>query len=225
MVDKKQGYTLWEKWTGQIKAEPEPRLEDKILNPLKLHCGDIVVPKLFEEEDRKYSVVEVREYSRRVSGEEFKSTDYLLREGENERILRTNPRPERDPDDPRECDLLWLEFFDRMEFNEGVREAVTHDEFSIDEDDDGKPDVTYYGLNAGKDGFLTRVRRARQGENSFKDSQIRYWDFYKKGEPKYNEPEGEDVFFFVECDENDGFITMLKGMRVSSRDIEIYPAE
>lgn len=225
MADKKQGYTLWEKWTGQVGVASKLRLEDKIFNPLKLHHGDIVVSKLPEEEDRKYSMVGVCEYSRRVSGEEFKSTDYLLQDGEKERILRANLRPERDPDDPRECDLLWLEFFDRMEFNEGVREAVTHDEFSIDENDDGKPDITYYELHAGKDGFLTRVRAVKRGENSFKDSQIRYWDFYKKGEPKYNESEGEDVFFFVECDENDGYITMLKGMRVSSRDIEIYPAE
>lgn len=217
-----KSYTLWEKWTGQVPEEPAPKPEDMITNPLRLHRGDLIVSKMPEEDERKYSVVEVREYNRRISGIEFRSADYLLRDGEEERVLRVNPRRERDPDDPRECDLLWLEFFDRMEFDEGVRQAVTKEEFYVFLDNDEK--VTYYELHAGKDGFFTDIRSVKSGEESLYSRRIQYWDFFKKGETKYNEPEGEDVFFFVEIDESDGFIAMLKGMRVSSRDVEIYPA-
>jgi hypothetical protein len=224
MMEEKRGYTLFEKWTGRAHPQEAQRPENNIFNPLKLHCGDFISANLLEGNDRPYIVSEVREYRRSISREEFNFSDYLLHRGEDIRILRANPQ-ERNAMRPQDCDLLWLKLFYEMEFDERVRDAVTQRVFEVDNNDDGVPDVFYDALSAGQDGYLTEVRAARAGDLSISNRRLRYWDFYRKGDPKQDESEKDEVFLFVEIDEQDGYTVMLEGTRISSADIEIYPAE
>jgi len=219
----KKGYTLFEKWTG--RASPQmPRPENSIFNPLKLHCGDYISANLLEGNDRPYTVTEVREYRRSISREDFNFTDYVLYRGEEVRILRANPRG-RNAAQPQDCDLLWLQLFYEMEFDERVRDAVMQKVFEVDNNDDGTPDVFYDALSAGQDGYLTSIRAAQAGNSSISNRRLRYWDFCRKGDPGQNEIEKDEVFLFVEIDEDDGYTVMLEGPQITSADIEIYPAE
>jgi hypothetical protein len=217
----KKGYTLWERWTGKVPSEPD-HPEQKLNSPLKLKCKDIVINKALSEHDRTYTVAEVREYHRRIAGTEFYFADYLLRDGNELRILRAIPRLDRDPDDKRECDLLWLSVYKDMQFDAGLREAVMQNELN-ETDDTGNTLRTFSALNAGKDGFLARITSVEAGKECFAKRKVRYWDFFRKGERAKGEPEGEDIFLFVEFDEEDGYIVMLLGTTILSPEIEIYP--
>jgi len=223
-MDEKRGYTLFEKWTGRAGPQKAPRPENGIFNPLRLHCGDYISANLLEGNDRPYTVVEVREYRRSISREEFSFSDYVLRRGEEVRLLRANAR-QRDAAQPQDCDLLWLKLFYEMAFDETVRDAVAQKVFEVDNNDDGTPDISYDALSAGQDGYLTGIRAARAGSSSISNRTIRYWDFFRKGNPAQDERENDVVFLFVEIDEDDGYTVMLEGTRISSADIEIYPAE
>jgi hypothetical protein len=224
-MDEKKGYTLWEKWTGRASPPPVARLENSIANPLKLHCGDFITARMLEGNDRPFTVTEVREYVRRIGGEDFHFADYVVRQGDEVRILRANPKDGHTAAGLQDCDLLWLKVFYEMDFDKNVREAVTQKQFEVDNDDDGTPDVTYDALNAGEDGYLAQVRIARMGEPALSGRSLRYWDFYRKGDPKKNEIADEDIFFFVEIEESDGYTVMLEGAKISGNDIEVYPMD
>ncbi len=224
-MDKSKGYTLWEKWTGRATPPAAARPENSLSNPLKLHCGDYITARILEGSDRPFTVTEVREYVRHIGGEDYRFADYLLRQGDEVRILRANPKGGHTAAGLQDCDLLWLKVFYEMEFDQQVRESVTQKQFEVDNDDDGTPDVTYDALNAGEDGYLARVRVARTGEPQVAERTLRYWDFFRKGNPKNNEIADEDIFFFVEIDESDGYTVMLEGPKISGSDIDVYPAD
>jgi hypothetical protein len=221
-MEEKKGYTLWEKWTGKDASSARTRLEDTLANPLQLHCGDYVTAEILEGNDRPFTIAEVREYTREISRDTFRFADYVLRQGDQTRILRANPK--QGMAGGQECDLLWLKLYYEMQFDAGVRDAVTQNQFNVDSDDDGTPDVVYDALNAGAEGYLARVQNAQAGQGALTSHTLRYWDFYRKGDPKKNEIEGEDVFLFVEIDEGDGYTVMLEGTKISGGDIQIYPA-
>jgi len=224
-MGKKNGYTLWEKWTGRATPSLVPRPENSIANPLKLHCGDFITAQMLEGNDRPFTVTEVREYVRHIGGEDYRFADYVLRQGDGVRILRANPKDGHTAAGLQDCDLLWLKIFYEMEFDRNVRDSVAQKQFEVDNDDDGTPDVTYDALNAGEDGYLAQIQIARMGERTLTRRTLRYWDFYRKGDPKKNEIADEDIFFFVEIDESDGYTVMLEGSKISGNDIEVYPAD
>jgi len=222
-MEGKKGYTLFEKWTGRAVPPRAPKPENSIGNLLKLHCGDYICARVLEEDDRPFTVTEVREYRRSIAQQDYRFTDYLLERGDQVRILRANPRA-RAGALPQDCDLLWLKIFYEMEFDQNVRNAVTQKVFEVDNNDDGTPDAFYDALSAGQEGFLADIRAARSGNPQISSRKLRYWDFYRKGDPKQGERAEEDIFFFVEIDEGDGYTTMLEGAKISGGDIEIYPA-
>ncbi len=224
-MDKTKGYTLWEKWTGRATPPPVARPENSLSNPLKLHCGDFITAQMLEGSDRPFTVSEVREYVRHIGGEDYRFADYVVRQGDETRILRANPKDGHTAAGLQDCDLLWLKTFYETEFDQSIREAVTQKRFEVDNDDDGTPDVFYDALNAGEDGYLAQVQIARMGESTVNRRTLRYWDFYRKSDPTKNETADEDIFFFVEIDESDGYTVMLEGPKISGNDIEVYPIE
>jgi hypothetical protein len=221
----KKGYTLFEKWTGRATPLQAAKPENSISNPLKLHCGDYILAKPLEGSDTPFTVVEVREYIREIARESYSFTDYVLKQGDAVRILRANPHEGRQAMRPQDCDFLWLQVFYEMAFDPGVRNAVAQAVFEVDNDDDGKPDVSYQALDAGSDGYLASLRIARSGEAAVVARTLRYWDFFRKGDPQKNEIAEEHIFFFVEIDETDGYTVMLEGPKISSSDIEVFPGE
>ena len=221
----RRGFTLFEKWTGRATPPPAPKPENSISNPLKLHCGDYILAKPLEGHDSPFTVTEVREYLREIASETCSFADYVLKQGDEVRILRANPHGGREAARPQDCDFLWLRVFYEMQFDPGVREAVAQAVFEVDNDDDGKPDVAYQALDAGSDGYLARLRVARSGEETVLSRTLRYWDFFRKGDSKKDEIEQEDIFFFVEIDEADGYTVMLEGPKIASSDIEVFPGD
>src|SRR5437899_11875968 len=89
-----KGKTLWELMMERLhKAGPANGAGIPFANPLDLRVGS-AVPVAHsngpEFGDFDFSVQEIREYTRRISGQEFRITDYVLR-GVNRTTL--------DPDD------------------------------------------------------------------------------------------------------------------------------
>lgn len=223
MADKK-GSTLWERWTGQVKVEPT-RIENLIFNPLNLLCGDFVTARMFMDMDRTFSVVSVNERTRTVGGETFKTTDYLLRDKDDVRILRVNPKANCDPSDLQKCDLLWLFIEAEMEYNEGLAEAVTLEKFvEFDDEESEQPSAEFDPLGAGPDGFQTKVQIAKPGAENLVRNSLLYWDYYRTGKPEKGERASEYVFKFIEMDERTKWFTILQGTQVSGNDIEVTPA-
>lgn len=211
---RKRGYTLWEQWMGKVPPPPTPKPEDKLANHLHWHIGDFVQIDLFGP-DKTYVVSEVREYSRSIVGNTFKFSDYVLRDGDEVRILRANPR-----EGTRECDLLLLEVKFEGEFDPGIADAFRQKEVDTPWADH------YWMLKSGAEGFLTNVRSVSRDQPSMDHRDLRYWDFYRKGIPeKYpTETADEDVFLFGEFSDSGGYTTILEGHVLSPKDVCPIPA-
>jgi len=198
-------YTLWEHWTKKDQVV-ESKLEDKITNVLKLHLGDFVLKKVSGGR-QTFEVVEIIEYDRLILREHFFFSDYLLKDGDNTVVLRAVPKE-------RGFDILWLNIFFESEFDSSIQDAAKCKIFKIDQNNGGVPDIQYDSLNAGEDGFLADQRIV--SKTGIKDEQARYWDFTRQID------EGAE-FFFVEINEETGYIMMFKGLEISINDIEIIP--
>jgi hypothetical protein len=213
MAEEKKRFTLWEHWSHKDKNPPiEKKLEDEISNPLKLHLGDYVIPKMLEpikgNDHRTLEVVEILEYDRFVSREHFYLTDYLLRDKDGTYILRSNLADQK-------VSLLWLEIYYESEFKEEILDAVKHKTFKIDEEDGTH--IEYQTLNTGESGVVCDQKIVSKDKDSILEEHATYWDFYR------DVNEGVTELFFVEVNEETGRIMMLKGFAISEYDIEIIP--
>lgn len=213
MAEEKKRFTLWEHWTHKDKnPSTEKKLEDEISNPLKLHLGDFIIPKMLEppegRDHRVLEVIEIIEYDRLISREHFWLTDYLLRDKDGTHVLRSNLADQK-------VSLLWLDIYYESEFKEEILDAVKHKTFKIDEEDGTH--IEYQTLNSGEDGFLCEQRIVSKDKDFIQKEEAKYWDFYRDV--------NEDVteLFFVEVNEETGWIMMLKGFAISEYNIEIIP--
>lgn len=193
-----------------------PQEEDGLYNPLRLHTGDFVSFKTLDLAGRNWSVTQVSEYQRLAGDETFPMINYELQDEDRRMILRAVPGAEALPD------LLVLKVFDEMGFNEDVVEAVKSNEFYVDEDDGTR--TTYSALSdCGEEGWSVRTKAVTGRGQPAKEGECRYWDYYRKGDVSRGEM-AEDVFFFVEIDQATGWTRMLEGSRITSGDVETFPA-
>jgi hypothetical protein len=144
--------------------------------------------------------------------------NYELQDADRRVVLRAAPGEE----ETSPPDLLVLKVFDEMGFNEEVAGAVKSNEFYVDEDDGTR--ITYYALSdCGEEGWLARTRSVTDRSGPAKEGEVRYWDYYRKGDVGRGEM-AEEVFFFVEIDQATGWTRMLEGGRITSGDVETYSA-
>lgn len=199
-------------------APDSPREEDDLYNPLRLHIGDFVSFQTVDLSGGNWSVVEVAEYQRVAGDETFPMANYGLREGNRRLVLRAVPGQE----EVSAPDLLVLKVFEEMGFSQEVAEAVKSNEFYVDEDDGTR--IVYQPLSdCGEEGWLARCRTVTDSRRTARSSEIRYWDYFRKGSMDRGEMAG-DVFFFVEIDQETGWTRMLEGSRIPSGDVETFPA-
>lgn len=213
MTEEKKRYTLWEHWTHKDQNPPaEKKLEDEISNPLKLHLGDFIIPKMLESTEgrghRIFEVVEIVEYDRFVSREHFYFTDYLLRDKDETHVLRSNLTGQK-------VSLLWLDIYYESEFKEEILDAAKHKIFKID-DEDGTH-IEYQTSNTGESGLACDQKIVSKDKDSIIEEHATYWDFYRDANEAIQE------LFFVEINEETGWIMMFKGFAISEYEIEIIP--
>ena len=136
--------------------------------------------------------------------------------GEKRAVLRAIPKEGAD-----HPDLLFLTVFFESEFDENIRNAVGYDDFKVNEGTDDE--AVFTALGAGTDGYLATIRKVGKDDRR-KTLQTRYWDYSRPGNPKFDEVESDTIFFFVEIDEENGYITMYKGTNISAHDVKVLPA-
>lgn len=214
MLPAHEKHTLWERWTGKVKPDPRPLPEDRIFNALKLHSGDYIEVKVFGDPTLTYTVSEIREYERRISGSSFTFTDYLLQSGETQRILRAVPK-----EGHTECELVLLSSFYEGEFDENILIALKDSRFIVHNANASQE--VYDVLNSGPEGYSTTIKTATGDTVTIQ--KIRYWDYYRAADTTKGEIASGTVFFFVEVSDKTGYITMYKGYQITGRDVTIYP--
>ena len=198
------------------QPDNQPKEEDGLYNPLRLRIGDFVSFKTLDLSGGNWSVTQVSEYQRIAGEETFPMVNYDLQDGSRRMILRAVPGETSLPD------LLTLKVFDEMGFNREVAEAVKSNEFYVDEDNGAR--ITYQALSdCGEDGWLARTKTVTDRLRPAKEGGLRYWDYYRKGDVGRGEM-AEDIFFFVEIDQETGWTRMLEGSRITSGDVETFSA-
>jgi hypothetical protein len=163
-------------------------------------------------------VTRVTEYGRIAGEETFPLVNYELQDRDQRIVLRAVPGAE----ETAPPDLLVLNVFDEMGYSEDVAQAVRAAEFYVDEDDGTR--IVYHPLSdCGEEGWSARTRSVAAAGEAAKEGELRYWDYFRKGDVGRGEM-SEDIFFFVEIDQETGWIRMLEGGRITSGDVESYPA-
>ena len=178
--------------------------EDKMFNPLKGHIGGFIIVDLFEEEGT-FEIVDLEEYTRRINGETFLFTDYILKDGDTLKVVRVLKGSEKNP--------LFLHKMYEGEFDEDILDAAKCKEFN--KNDEGKKEVKFFALRGGKEGYEPSVKSAATQKNR----ELRYWDFSRKPDPELGELSANDIFLFVEVDGSNGWITMWEGPMIDGSQI------
>jgi len=138
----KRGKTLWEMFTERIRGGGNGT-GIPFANPLDLRVGSAVnVPYSNGPElaDYDFSVQEIREYNRRIGGQDFRFTDYVLR-GVNKKSFDANDlitaHLRAVPNQAGAHDDLLLRLYDEFAFAEDFL-GVLKDESGIFEATDDK---------------------------------------------------------------------------------------
>jgi hypothetical protein len=194
------------------EKEKKPKIEDQLLNPLKVHLGGFIEIK--DLESKTLEVLRIDEIERTISSQKFSFADYYL---EDESILRVIPKSDG------EFDVLHLKHFWDGEFEESIQEAVKCKEFYKNNEDGSK--LTYTSLKAGEKGFNCETSSVKKGDTDLQVYHSTYWDFFRKPDPSLGEISTEDIILFVEIDNNDGYITMLEGSLIPSKSLTVFNIE
>src|SRR6266853_2917541 len=153
----KKGKTLWEMLQARLHG-PTNGAGIAFYNPLDLHIGSAVnVPNVNGPEFAAYdfSVQEIREYTRRLSGQDFTFTDYVLR-GVNTKSFDAaeamTVRLRTVPNQAGAHDSLLLRLYDEFAFAEDFLGVLKDDSGIFEATDD----------NSGVATTFSRINNLRQ---------------------------------------------------------------
>lgn len=223
MQPEEKGKTLWEMLVARIRGGSGNGAGIAFANPLELRVGSAVAvahangPQFA---DYDFTVREIREYNRRIGGQEFRFTDYVLR-GVNAKsfdaadALAARVRAVPNPAGAQDTLLLRLE--DEFAFAEDFL-AVLKDStgvFNITDDQSGAHE-TFSRLNDLREPYQAAVLvvaattpdgKAAPGQTS--PQKIEYWDYARDVDLGGGNSARE--FVFVELNSDSGWFQVWRG--------------
>lgn len=222
MDSDKKGKTLWEmlmqRLSGAGNGTGLP-----FANPLDLRVGS-AVPIAFangpELAERSFTTQEIREYNRRIGGQEFRFTDYVLR-GVNPKSIDADDvmtvRLRVVPNQAGAHDSLLLRLYDEFAFAETF--------LAVLKDDTGILEVT--GAQSGPADIFTRINDVRDSYEAAvlvvsdttpdgkaapgkaSPAKVEYWDYWRDADLGGGKTAKE--FVFVEMNSDTGWFQIWRG--------------
>ena len=219
-----KGKTLWQMLLERVKGNGNGQgATVSFRNPLDLRVGS-PVPIAFangpEFADRDFTVQEIREYVRRIGGQEFGFADFVLR-GVNTKTFDADQtmtaRLRAVPNTAGGHDTLLLKLYDEFAFAEEFL-AVLKDDTGIFEATDDASGVTdtFTRINDLRESYeaavlvvseTTREGQAPPGKTS--SAKLEYWDYWRDMDIVDGNTTRE--FVFVEMNSDTGWFQIWRG--------------
>jgi hypothetical protein len=192
-------------------------------NPLELRVGS-AVPVAYSNGPEfgvyDFAVQEMREYTRRIQGQEFRFTDYVLR-GTNTKTMDADDamtvRVRVVPNQAGAHDSLLLRVYDEFEFAEDFLAVVkdTTGLFKITEDNTGA-ETSYSRINDMRDSYEAAVLvvsattpDGKGATGKVAPAKVEYWDYWRDAEIGGGKTAKE--FVFVEMNSDTGWFQIWRG--------------
>ena len=222
MEPEKQGKTLWEMLMERLRGSGNGA-GIAFANPLDLRVG-APVPVAFangpELADYNFTVQEIREYTRRIQGQEFRFTDYVLR-GVNAKSPDADDaitvRLRVVPNQAGAHDALLLRLYDEFEFAEDFLAVVkdTTGLFKVTDDQSGA-EATFSRINDLRESYQAAVLVVSETTPDGKGAtgkvspvKVEYWDYWRDADIGSGKTAKE--FVFVEMDSDTGWFQIWRG--------------
>jgi hypothetical protein len=224
MEPDKKGKTLWEMLCERVRGGGKGNGAGiAFANPLDLRVGS-AVPVAYsngpEFADYNFTVGEIREYTRRIGGQEFRFTDYVLR-GTNTKSMDADDakaaRVRVVPNQAGAHDALLLCVYDEFEFAEDFLGVVkdTTGQFKITDDKSGA-EATYSRINDLRESYEAAVMVVTEttadgkgAPGKISPARIEYWDYWRDAEIGGGKTAKE--FVFVEMNSDTGWFQIWRG--------------
>jgi hypothetical protein len=226
MDNDQKGKTLWEMLMERVRHQGGDGANDSGLafeNPLDLRVGSPVVVAYSngpEFADFNFTVREIREYNRRIGGQEFRFTDYVLR-GVNTKTFDADAaltvRLRAVPNQAGAHDTLLLRLYDEFAFAEDFL-GVLKDTTGLIEmtDDQSGVKETFSRMNGLRESYeaavLVVAETTPDGKGtsgSLSPLKVEYWDYSREVEIGGGHTATE--FAFVEMDSDTGWFQIWRG--------------
>jgi hypothetical protein len=216
-----KGKTLWEMLVERVKGNNSNGHSTTVSfhNPLDLRVG-AAFPMAFangpELENFDFTVQEIREYVRRIAGQEFQFTDYALR-GLNKKTFDADQalmyRLRVMPNAAGGQEKLLLRLYDEFAFAEDFL-AVVKDESGVFETTDEGTKASFDRINGLRESYeavVMVVSETGEDGKAKKTSSVKveYWDYWREMELGVGNTTKE--FIFVEMDSETGWIQIWRG--------------
>ena len=219
-----KGKTLWEIFQERLHARGNGNgAAIPFANPLDLRIGSplrMAYANGPELADYDFSVQEIREYLRRIDGQEFSFTDYVLRGVNTKSFDADQAMPARVRVVPNLAggrDALLLRLFDEFAFAEDFLNLLKDDKgiFEVKDDATGAAG-TFTRINDLRDPYeaavlvvseTTAEGKAPPGRTSF--AKLQYWDYWR--EVPIAEGKTAKEFVFVEMNSTTGWFQLWRG--------------
>lgn len=222
MEPDKKGKTLWEMFTERIRGGGNGA-GIAFANPLDLRVGSAVnVPFSNGAELANYdfSVQEIREYNRRIGGQDFRFTDYILR-GVNKKSFDANDviaaRLRAVPNQAGAHDDLLLRLYDEFVFAEDFL-GVLKDTSGVFETTDDKSGTseTFSRINDLRESYEAAVLAISETTVDGKAAsdktaavKLEYWDYWRDAD--LGDGKTAKEFVFVEMNSDTGWFQIWRG--------------
>ena len=192
-------------------------------NPLDLRVGSPVAVAHAngpDYADYDFTVQEIREYNRRIQGQEFRFTDYVLRGVSSKTLDADDVLPARlrvVPNQAGAHDSLLLRLYDEFEFAEDFLAVVkdTTGLFKVTDDKSGA-EVTYSRINDLRESYQAAVLIVAETTPDGKGApgkvspdKVEYWDYWRESDIGANKTAKE--FIFVEMNSDTGWFQIWRG--------------
>ena len=218
----KKGKTLWEMLCDRVHGSGNGA-GVAFANPLDL-CVGSALPVAYsngpEYAGYDFAVQEIREYNRRIEGQEYRFTDYVLRGVSTKSMDANDAMPARVRVVPNQAganDSVLLRLYDEFEFSEDFLAVVkdTTGIFKITEDKTGAEE-SYSRINDLRDSndaaVLVVAETTADGKGApgkVSLAKIEYWDYWRDADIGGGKTAKE--FVFVELNSDTGWIQIWRG--------------
>jgi hypothetical protein len=223
-MEDKKGKTLWEMLQDRLRGTGTGNGAGIAFeNPLDLRVGsplNVAFSNGPEFSNYSFTVQEIREYARRIGGQDFRFTDYVLR-GVSTRSFDANDtittRVREVPNQAGARDALLLRLYDEFAFSEdflGVLKDATGI-LELSEDKSG-PAATFSRINDLRDAYEAAVMVVSKTTNDGKAApgkvspvKVEYWDYWRDADIGGGKTAKE--FVFAEMNSDSGWFQIWRG--------------
>jgi len=217
-----KGKTLWEMLLERLHGNANGA-GIAFANPLDLRVGSAVAVAYAngpEFSDYNFTALEMREYTRRIEGQEFRFTDYVLRgvntkspDADDTMAARLRVVPNR----AGAHDALLLRLYDEFEFAEDFLGVVkdTTGLFKVTDDKSGA-ETTFARINDLRESYQAAVLvvsgttpNGNAATGKVSPVKIEYWDYWR--EAGLGGGKSAKEFIFVEMNPDTGWFQVWRG--------------